>query len=74
MPTVLDIKLKAIADMQALVDYFDTKEDLFMAVARQSGVSHSMARKIYYGQRQNPGVSTLDSLVAGIDQLMERMK
>jgi len=74
MTTVLDIKIKAISDMQFLVGYFDTKEDLFAAVARQSGISHSMARKVYYGQRQNPGVSTLDSLVAGINQLMERMK
>jgi len=72
MATVLDIKTKAIHDIQRLANTYKNKDELFQAVARQTGVSVSMVIKVYYGQRTDPGVTVLDKLVAGVNQLVER--
>ena len=45
---------------------------MFDGVAKQSGVSESMVRKMYYGSRANPSVDVLDKVRAAVGMLLER--
>jgi len=72
MVTARDIASETLLNMGRLAKTYNTIEELFMAVARQSGVSESMIRKMYYGSRGNPSVNVLDKVSASVIALLER--
>ncbi len=63
--------LQVISDMQLLANRYRTIQELFDAVAKASGVSESMTRKLYYGQKVNPTVDIMDKLSDGINRLFK---
>jgi transcriptional regulator with XRE-family HTH domain len=67
-----DIMLTTIHGLQALEAAYSSKMEMFRSVARQSGVSLSLVSKVFYGQRSNPTISTLDRLADSISLLAER--
>ncbi len=72
MGIVRNIMLDAIDGMQSLGNTYGTVQELLDDVARQSGVSESMTRKLYYGAMSNPGVKVLDKIVEAVDHLTEK--
>ena len=72
MPTARDISTRTLINMGRLAQTYKTLEDMFAGVAKQSSVSESMIRKMYYGSRANPSVDVLDKVTAAVNLLMER--
>jgi len=67
--TARQIMLDAMNGLQSLANNYATLDELFDAVARQSGVSKSMITKIYYGEKTNPSVRILDMFALAVKQL-----
>ena len=72
MVTARDIATETLIDMGRLRQNYPTLELMFMGVAKQSGVSESMIRKMHYGSRANPSVDVLDKVTAAVAVLLER--
>ena len=72
MTTARDISTETLMNMGRLAQTYKTLEDMFAGVAKQSCVSESMVRKMYYGSRANPSVDILDKVTAAVNMLMER--
>ena len=71
MTTARGIAAATLAGMRGLELKYDRKDDLFADISKLSGVSESMCRKFYYGDRSNPSVDIIDKLSAGVKALME---
>ena len=72
MATARDITVETLMNMGRLAQTYSTLEIMFEGVAKQSGVSESMVRKMYYGSRANPSVDVLDKVTAAVGTLLER--
>jgi len=72
MITCKDIQLKTMSGLQAIEATYKSKEKMFEAVNRQSGVSVSMITKMWYGERKNPSVDVMDKLASAVSILVER--
>ena len=72
MATARDLTTEALNNMGRLAKKYKTLESMFDGVAKQSGVSESMVRKMYYGSRANPSVDVLDKVTAAVGMLLER--
>jgi len=72
MATARDLATETLANMGRLAQTYPKLEAMFEGVAKQSGVSESMVRKMYYGSRANPSVDVLDKVTASVTVLLER--
>ena len=70
MTTARGMVDETLANMRGLASKYKTKDDLFADVARVSGVSESMCRKVYYKDRKNPSVDIIDKLSTGVKALV----
>jgi len=61
-----------MSGIQSLEDTYKSKDKMFDAVHRQSGVSVSMIRKLWYGERKNPSIAVLDALAHAVVVLTGR--
>ena len=73
MSTGRDIFNRLVSDIESLAVTYKNKLKMFHAVANLSNVSFSIVHKIYYAQRPNPTINTLDKLVVGVRVLAKRM-
>ena len=72
MATARDLTTETLANMGRLAQTYQTLESMFNGVSKQSNVSESMVRKMYYGSRANPSVDILDKVTAAVNVLLER--
>ena len=72
MRTCRDIMIETMSGIQSLESTYKSKEKMFEAVFRQSGVSKSMITKIWYGERKNPSIDVMHRLAGAVVILAER--
>jgi len=72
MATARDITTSTLVAMGDLRKTYGTLEEMFNGISKQSLVSESMIRKLYYGSRANPSVDVLDKVTTAVNLLLER--
>ena len=72
MSTGRDIFNRLVSDIESLAGSYKNKLKMFQELANQSNVSFGIVAKIYYAQRPNPTINTLDKLVVGVRVLAKR--